>query len=287
MRKLSTSLFILVLALSFILSSTTVGATSKGLDLNGDWRAITVDNTFVELTLQQKGSDVTGTYYATYRNDTYAIPVKGKVSGSKANLYLVYDTPELVKASGVSNLPDRIVKQIVGIRSLLAFDFGVSEDEAQGEFLGWYIEWSGSSVKKYEGGSDYARKNNPPTKLTLTRIFEMAHVVLDGDYLVFDQPAIIKNNSTMVPLRAIFEELGATIEWNAAEKTVVAVKDDRHISLKIGDSTAMINGEKIQLSTPAQIIGGRTLVPLRFVSEALGAKVSWDGATKTVYIASE
>jgi len=109
-------------------------------------------------------------------------------------------------------------------------------------------------------------------------------VLVNGAALAFDQPPIIENGRTLVPLRAIFEALGATVEWEQSTQTVTAVKDDITITLKIGDAFLTKNGERIALDVPAKIVGGRTLVPARAVAESFGADVQWDQATRTVTI---
>jgi len=109
-------------------------------------------------------------------------------------------------------------------------------------------------------------------------------VLVNGSALTFDQPPIIENGRTLVPLRAIFEALGATVEWEQSTQTVTAVKDDITIILKIGDAFLTKNGERIALDVPAKIVGGRTLVPARAVAESFGADVQWDQATRTVTI---
>ena len=67
-------------------------------------------------------------------------------------------------------------------------------------------------------------------------------------------------------------------------RTVTIVGRDNEIVLKIGETTAYVNGEVYELDVPANVIEGRTMVPIRFVSEAIGAVVDWDGETKTVII---
>jgi len=109
-------------------------------------------------------------------------------------------------------------------------------------------------------------------------------VLVNGSTVTFDQPPIIENGRTLVPLRAIFEALGATVEWEQSTQTVTAVKDDITITLKIGDAFLTKNGERIALDVPAKIVGGRTLVPARAVAESFGADVQWDQATRTVTI---
>lgn len=111
------------------------------------------------------------------------------------------------------------------------------------------------------------------------------NVKVDENIVTFDdQDPMIIDDRTMVPMRKIFETLGATIQWDEATSTVTAVKGDTTIVLKVGDSTAQKNGEQVQMEIPAQILNSRTMVPLRFVSEAMGATVNWDDSTKTVAI---
>jgi competence protein ComEC len=106
-------------------------------------------------------------------------------------------------------------------------------------------------------------------------------VILNGSKLVFDVNPIIENGRTLVPVRKIFESLGAKVTWTGH---VIAEKDNTKIDITIGSTTAIVNGNKITLDVPAKIINDRTLVPLRFVSESLGTVVNWDNATYTVSI---
>src|SRR5579884_2523587 len=90
--------------------------------------------------------------------------------------------------------------------------------------------------------------------------------------------------SVLVPLRGVFEQLGASVQYDAATKTIEAKKGPTTINLPIGSSTAFIDGQPKRLDQPATVIAATTLVPLRFVAEALGANVQWVGSTHTVYI---
>ncbi|MFX4261222.1 copper amine oxidase N-terminal domain-containing protein [Pelotomaculum propionicicum] len=100
----------------------------------------------------------------------------------------------------------------------------------------------------------------------------------------FPQAPVMINGRVMVPLRSIFEALGAEVKWDAQTQTVKATKGSTTIELKIGDSTAYKNGQSVILDPPAQIVNGSTMVPVRFVSEALGCKVDWESASQTVII---
>lgn len=111
-------------------------------------------------------------------------------------------------------------------------------------------------------------------------------VFLNGERLSFDQTPLIKDGRVLVPLRGIFEALGAEVKWDSTAKTVFSEKDGVSVKLTIGQKTAYVNNRAVELDVPAQIVNGRTLVPLRFVSESLGAKVNWDGANKIVTITS-
>lgn len=111
-------------------------------------------------------------------------------------------------------------------------------------------------------------------------------VMLDGKTLDFDVPAQIINDRTMVPMRAIFEAFGATVNWDSETSEVSAYTPGILLQMPLNSHEIYINTIELTIDLPAQIVNNRTLVPLRVVSECLGADVSWDGASKTVYINS-
>ncbi len=127
-------------------------------------------------------------------------------------------------------------------------------------------------------GNDYDKFWKPVADITVT---------LDGNVLEFDQNPIIVNSRTMVPLRAIFESLGATVEWDQDTQTVTSVKGDTTISMTIGKAEMKKNEEVIVLDVAPQIVGNRTLVPVRAVAESFNCIVDWDGETQTVIIKSD
>ena len=113
-------------------------------------------------------------------------------------------------------------------------------------------------------------------------------VYVDGQKIAFDQPPVVQNGRTLVPMRAIFEALGAEIEWFGAEKRVNAFWGMNSLDLWIGScEIQMGDGAMVTIDVPAQVVNGRTLVPLRAVSQCMGAEVKWDGATKTININRE
>ena len=97
-----------------------------------------------------------------------------------------------------------------------------------------------------------------------------------------ETPAYIENGRTMVPLRFISEALGEKVDWKADTKTVII--GDNKASLVIGEKEIEANGKKIAIDSPAVIKDARTFVPLRAISEILGAKVVWDASSRSVQI---
>lgn len=109
-------------------------------------------------------------------------------------------------------------------------------------------------------------------------------VSLNNNEIEFDQAPIIINGRTLVPLRAIFEALEATVEWNGETQTVTSTKGNITVSMTIGKNEIIKNGEKTILDTAPRIIGERTLIPARAVAEAFECNVDWNEATRTVII---
>ncbi|WP_309119422.1 copper amine oxidase N-terminal domain-containing protein [Paenibacillus sp.] len=117
-----------------------------------------------------------------------------------------------------------------------------------------------------------------------TQAASVIRIYIDGTLLQTDQNPVIVNGRTLVPLRGIYEALNASVMWDQKTQTVTAFKRGTTVALKIGDRTATIDQQTTQLDTPAQIVNGRTVVPVRFVSEALGEEVTWDPKAQIVII---
>lgn len=109
-------------------------------------------------------------------------------------------------------------------------------------------------------------------------------IFVNGNELECDVAPYIKNGRTMVPMRAIFEALGASVDWNNQEKRATAVRDDIKIAVAIGAANLYKNDKEIVLDAPAEIKDGRTMMPVRAVSEAFGCSVTWIEDTRTVEI---
>ncbi len=112
-------------------------------------------------------------------------------------------------------------------------------------------------------------------------------VVLDGATLVFDvQPQLI-NDRTMVPMRKIFESMGAEVYWDGATSTVTASDGNTTVVMQINNNVIKVNDSSFTLDVPPVIVDDRTLVPVRAVAESFDADVQWIGETQTVEITSK
>ncbi len=111
-------------------------------------------------------------------------------------------------------------------------------------------------------------------------------VVVNGTKINFPdvEPFIDENSRTQVPIRFVGEALGADVSWDGNTKKVTITLNGRKVVLQIGNKNYEVNGQKKQMDTVALLKESRTFVPVRFVSEALGATVKWNANIKTVYI---
>lgn len=119
--------------------------------------------------------------------------------------------------------------------------------------------------------------NNPARAVT---------VFLDGKQVSFEVAPVIENGRTLVPLRAIFEAMGAIVSWDDKTRTVTATKGSDYVVLPLNSTSPNVNGEEYALEVPAKIVKGRTLAPLRFVAEAFGGQVEWDQSNLKVAIST-
>jgi len=107
---------------------------------------------------------------------------------------------------------------------------------------------------------------------------------VDGKSTTLEQGAVIKNGRTLVPLRFITEAMGATVAWDAATRTANITLADNKIALTIDKATAKVNDYDVALDAPATIINGKTVVPVRFVAESMGATTAWNATLKKVTV---
>jgi hypothetical protein len=124
----------------------------------------------------------------------------------------------------------------------------------------------------------YALADNASKSTKIIKVF------VDGKELSIDVAPAVISGRTLVPLRAIFESLGADVKWDSKTKTVTGIKSDTTIKLTINKKNAFINGKVTSIDVPAVIIKGRTFVPARFVAESLGTDVEWNSENLVIEI---
>lgn len=111
-------------------------------------------------------------------------------------------------------------------------------------------------------------------------------IYLDGNRVKLLKPSVIKNGSTLVQLRSVFEAMGITVNWDAENESVLAEKEGKRLTMKPGENSAILNGKSVKMETAGQIIEESTYVPLRFVSESFGTLIGYDKNTRTISIST-
>lgn len=150
---------------------------------------------------------------------------------------------------------------------------------------------SGSSSSGSSTTDSYSNNHSSSTSTSSSNTQELklekqptVNIYINAKLVSFDQEPIIINGNTLVPMRGVFEALGATIEWKNETQTVILSKENIIVSLKIGEKLAIKNDVDIEISQPAILLNNKTMVPIRFVSKSLGAKVIWDQKNHSVFI---
>lgn len=114
--------------------------------------------------------------------------------------------------------------------------------------------------------------------------YKVIGVSIDGETREFSPPGLVKAGNSLLPVRPLFEALGAVLQYDGKRKAVDGYLGSTYVSLTIGSKRVMVNGEPEYMEIPAQMIGGTVYVPAMFVSQAFGTKVSWDKANRQIII---
>lgn len=115
------------------------------------------------------------------------------------------------------------------------------------------------------------------------KVIPVTNVFIRNAAVKIDTPPIIKQGRTLIPVRAISEATGATVDWDGV-KQITIKKDDKEIILHLDSNKIYVNQAELEIDVPAQLINNRTVVPLRFIIENLKLEVKWDGETETIDI---
>ncbi len=128
--------------------------------------------------------------------------------------------------------------------------------------------------------------NPKPKEIVLKLVINSNIALKDDQSITLDAPPFIdsKTSRTLVPLRFISEAFGADVQWDPLNKAVTVTLNGKVVKLQIGNNQAMVDSQVVNLDQPPVIVDSRTFIPIRFISEAFGAEVQWNGDTKTVTI---
>ncbi len=121
--------------------------------------------------------------------------------------------------------------------------------------------------------------------VTVASAQDAIRVTVDGNNVAFtDVQPMMRNGRVFVPVRGVFEYMNAQVKWDEVNRCVDAQRGEDKIKLPINSSTAVINGSNIQMDSPAIMVRGRAMIPLRFLSESMHAKVAWLESERMVTI---
>jgi len=138
----------------------------------------------------------------------------------------------------------------------------------------------------FKNGKIITMVNERQFSTTLPALEKTITVKLDNQYIDFDVNPIIEDGRTLVPIRAVFEGMGATVDWTEETRTAKITKKNQCIEFTIDSDIAMVNQTEKLLDVPPRQHNFRTLIPIRFISETLGYKVDWDSLTKTITVSN-
>ncbi|ANX13746.1 hypothetical protein ABE41_017185 [Fictibacillus arsenicus] len=111
-------------------------------------------------------------------------------------------------------------------------------------------------------------------------------IYVNGVFQTFDQDPVYINGRTLVHVRGVFDDLGATVSWDSKTNSVIIKKGTDVVKLELNSNKAYKNGVLFNIDASAKVINNRTMIPLRFISESIGAKVKWDAGTGNIFIAN-
>ncbi|HEX7056200.1 MAG TPA: stalk domain-containing protein [Bacilli bacterium] len=119
-------------------------------------------------------------------------------------------------------------------------------------------------------------------KVSVKMAVNRKSITVNGQNRELDQAPVIVNGSTMIPVRFFIDAMGGEVQWTPADKQVKIIRDHHLIQMWIGQEDLIIDGKRVTADAPPRVMNGRSMLPLRLISESLGWKVGWDNATKSV-----
>ena len=201
-------------------------------------------------------------------------------TGAKLGHYTGFYSP---KGIAIDSSGDVLVVNSGDVNYLLG---AVTELSSSGATLGTYPVDQDPGAIAIDASGNIWVTNWLSNTVTEIKVVKTIQVYVNGTLVQMDVAPKIVDGRILVQMRPIFEALGATVQWNAADQSIVATEGNTIIKLQIGSTTAYKNGAPVTLAAPPIIVNGHTLVPTRFVSEAFGYNVAYDAANMRVDITS-
>ena len=128
------------------------------------------------------------------------------------------------------------------------------------------------------------RVKKAPVYERLDEMKDAPYVAYQGTLLGFETPPVMEDDRTLVPMRFLFEQLGAEVDWNQETMTATATLGTQAVAFSIDNIGATVNSAPVTMDVPARLVNDKTMVPLRFLSENLGYTVTWDGENRIATI---
>ncbi|MCK5848688.1 MAG: PQQ-binding-like beta-propeller repeat protein [Caldisericia bacterium] len=262
------------------------GTTEAGvtLTIKGKEVLVSADGKFsANISLEEGDNPIPLTATDSYGNETNlnciivldTKPPEILVTNEEYQLYKTSDAVLKGKASGCCNLS--INEEPVNIDENGVFSFDTSLEKGVNNFVLKAVDRAGNA-------SILNHHLVLPEKILILLQINNASAEVNGQLIKLDVAPLIMKSTTMVPFRFIGESMGAEIEWLADIRGVKFTLYGTTITLKVDNNIGEVNGKKVSLTVPPTIISGRTMIPIRFVSENLGAKVGWNGETREIMI---
>lgn len=259
---------------------------ASGLGSNSE-----INQTYVDLSNVSNGTVTSATYIGvgqTRTDNSYTVvsqtywEAMDRITSYVFALTNQYRPDTEMGLSGIDYLP-----------TVHVYTYGTMKDQAMYSVVSGLVDCLGNPpVRSSNGSSSWVNNYSPAVvaakTITSFKIGEPIITTASGSIIKMDVVPYVKNNRTYTPVRYLAYSLGVTenqIQWNAETQTVTITKDKATIKLTIGSTTLTKNSEVIIMDVAPEIIEpGRTMLPARWVSEALGATVTWDEKTQKVTI---
>ncbi len=169
--------------------------------------------------------------------------------------------------------------------TIMGFEMQINDANSAGKrtsVMKWYSDYGDDWENTSHYGAIVLRLGNNYAKWNQTTPLKIS---VNGYLLnTGNTPPVVVSDRTLVPMRVIFEALGAGVAWNDAEQAVYVIGNKKLIIMKIGSTDVLVNGETVVSDVPIQTINDRTMVPVRFVSDLLGAEVNYDEIQGAVFV---